>query len=120
MTTASGTLQDHSQRAAALRDSMAAASKDGRNAALRDLAAQCLGLSAVNRPAFAVKDENLPGAADIIAAMTNDQGCDIIAVHFDLTAVAGGPPSAAASATLRRKPPTPPSGGKPAQNTPRC
>ena len=66
MTTASGTLQDHSQRAAALRDSMAAASKDGRNAALRDLAAQCLGLSSVNRSPFAVKDDNLLGPVDIM------------------------------------------------------
>ena len=77
MTTASSTLQDRRQRAADL----------------RNLAAQCLGLSAVNRPAFAVKDDNLPGEADVIAAMTNDQGHDIIAVHFDLSEAASDRPT---------------------------
>ena len=88
MTTASNTLQDRRQRAAELLDSMAAANKDDRNAALRNLAAQCLGLSAVNRLPFAVKDDNLPGAADIIAEMPNDQGYDIITIHFDLSETA--------------------------------
>ena len=99
MTTASNTLQDRRQRAADLLDGMASANKDGRNTALRNLAAQCLGLSAVNRRPFAVKDDNLPGAADVIAAMTNDQGYDIIAVHFDLSETASDRPTVSSRVT---------------------
>ena len=90
MTTALNTLQDRRQRAANLLDGMAAADKDGRNAAVRDLAAQCLGLSAVNRPPIAVNGEarDLPDTASVIAEMPNPYGNDIIAAHFDLSAVA--------------------------------
>ena len=90
MTTALNTLQDRRQRAADLLHSMASADRTGRDAALRDLAAQCLGLSAVNRPPIAVNDEarGLPNTASVIAEMPNPYGNDIIAAHFDLSAVA--------------------------------
>ena len=90
MTTALNTLQDRRQRAADLLDSMASADRAGRAAALRDLATQCLGLSAVNRPSIAVNGEarDLPDTASVIAEMPNPYGNDIIAAHFDLSAVA--------------------------------
>ena len=91
MTTALNTLQDRRQRAADLLDSMAATNLDGRNAALRNLTAQCLGLPAVNRPPIAVKDDRLSGRADIVAEMPNPYGNDIVAVHFDLSATAASP-----------------------------
>lgn len=82
MTTASGTLQDRRQRAAARRDSMAAANKDDRHAARRNLAAQCLGLSAVDRPAFAVKDDNRPGAAGEADVWAQTLFNRLLFVHF--------------------------------------
>ena len=88
MITALNTLQDRRQRAADLLDGMAADNLDGRNAALRNLAAQCLGLPAVNRSPIAVKDDRLSGRADIVAEMPNPYGNDIVAVHFDLSATA--------------------------------
>ena len=90
MTTALNTMQDRRQRAADLLDSMASADRAGRAAALRDLATQCLGLSAVNRPPIAVNGEarDLPDTASVIAEMPNPYGNDIIAAHFDLSAVA--------------------------------
>ena len=87
MTTAAP-LHDRRQRAANLLDGIAAANPADRIQILRDLAAQCLGLTPVNRPPITVTGDALPATAHIIAELANPYGPDVIAAHFDLTDVA--------------------------------
>ena len=82
-------LHDRRRRAADLLDGLAAANPADRIQILRDLAAQCLGLTPVNRPPIAVTGDALPATAHIIADLANPYGPDVIAAHFDLTADAG-------------------------------
>ena len=85
MTTAAP-LHDRRQRAANLLDGSAAANPADRIQILRNLAAQCLGLTPANRPPITVTGDALPAAAHIIADLANPYGPDVIAAHFDLTA----------------------------------
>lgn len=94
---ATTTLSDRRQRASDLLSSIghpATATYD----ALRALAAECLGLTASNRPDIAVNSDQLPAAA-IIGEMTTDVEDDAIALHFDLTTAPDSKPISRVSNT---------------------
>ena len=95
---AAATLSDRRQRASDLLGSIGHTDTAACDV-LRALAAQCLGLTASNRPDIAVNSDQLPPTAAIIGEMTTELGDDVIAVHFDLTAAPDGKPVSRVSNT---------------------